>query len=296
MIKIGTRTSPLALAQTHIVIKELEKIYKDPIEIVSMETQGDRILNQSLSEFGGKGLFTKELEEALLEGRIDCAVHSLKDMSTLISKDLEIAAVLEREDPRDAFLSPHYQSLEDLPHGAVVGTASLRRQAFIAHYYPHLKSQLIRGNVGTRIEKMKEGPFDGIILALAGLKRLKIEDQIKQILEIHHFIPAPAQGILAVECLKNNKKIKELLSSINHGPTLFASQMERLFLSTLEGSCKTPLAAFLKPGEQAYDFWYMSVSKEETFTYGALKGIKPQDLPLRIQKLALELKKAGQGK
>lgn len=296
MLKIGTRTSPLALAQTQIVVDRIKDIYPHlcevgAIEIVPMETRGDKILDKSLSELGGKGLFTKELEDCLLDGRIDCAVHSFKDMSVRIHDDFAIGAILERDDPEDVFLSQKYSCLEDLPDGSVVGTASLRRKSIIEHYYPHIQVQLIRGNVGTRIEKMESGEFSGIILAKAGINRLKIKDKIKQVLPIEKFIPSPAQGVLVVEYAKKNSYIFEFLNPLNHAPTVFVSMLERLFLETLEGSCKTPLAAFIRQKNDVYDFSYMYVLKDGTFIKETVRDILKADLQGVAMDTAVALKK-----
>ncbi len=296
MLKIGTRTSPLALAQTQIVVDKIKSIYPhlcpaDAIQIVLIETQGDRILDKPLSELGGKGLFTKELQDSLLDGRIDCAVHSFKDMSTRIHDHLAIGAILERDDPEDVFLSHIYSCLDDLPVGAIIGTASLRRKSIIEHYYPHVEIQLIRGNIGTRIEKMKNGPFSGIILAKAGINRLKIQDNIKQVLPIEKFIPSPAQGVLVVECAKENTSICDLLKPLNHGITHFVSTLERLFLEMLEGSCKTPLAAFIKQKNDVYDFSYMYVLKDNRFINETMRNITKADLQDVVIETAFALKK-----
>ena len=294
MIRIGTRTSPLALAQTQIVIDALKKHHGDleKIEIITMETQGDKILNKALSEFGGKGLFTAELEECLLNGSIDCAVHSFKDMPSTLHELLEIAATVEREDPRDAFLSIHYKSLKDLPEGSLVGTSSLRRSTFISKFYPHLQVKLLRGNVGTRIQKLENGEYDGIILAFAGLKRINALNHIKEILSVDTFIPAPAQGVLCVEVLKSNSKIKKLLSPIHHEETFFIASMERLFLSLLDGSCKTPIASFLeKTSDDFYDFWYMAENSQKEAVSQFILKIAKEDVASRIENLALTLKK-----
>lgn len=296
MLKIGTRTSPLALAQTQIVVDKIKYIYPHlcqpgAIEIVPMETRGDKILDKSLSELGGKGLFTKELEDSLLDGRIDCAVHSFKDMSVRIHDDFAIGAILERDDPEDVFLSHKYSCLEGLPEGAVIGTASLRRKAIIEHYYPHIQVQLIRGNVGTRIEKMESGGFCGIILAKAGINRLKIQENIKQVLPIEKFIPSPAQGVLVVEYAKKNAHICELLKPLNHSPTALVCTLERLFLEALEGSCKTPLAAFIEQKNDVYDFSYMYVLKDGTFIKETVRDIQKTDLQGVVMDTAAALKK-----
>jgi len=245
-LKIGTRASPLALAQTEIVIAQLKAAHPGlQTEIVKIVTSGDRIQDRALSEAGGKGLFTKEIEDALLAGTIDCAVHSMKDMPTILPEGLVISCLLKREDPRDAFFSHKAKTIDDLPHGATVGTSSLRRQAIVLARRPDLKVALFRGNVGTRLKKLEEGVVDATLLAVAGLNRLGQGHLIENILEPDVMLPAVAQGAVGIEVRDNDAHTKELLAAIHCRITELRVTAERAFLETMDGSCKTPLAALM---------------------------------------------------
>ncbi len=245
-LKIGTRASPLALAQVDLLGKALEAAHPQvEIEVVKITTSGDRIQDRALSEAGGKGLFTKEIEEALLDGGIDCAVHSMKDMPTKLPEGLVIPCLLPREDPRDAFFSRHEGSLDDLPQGATVGTSSLRRQAIVLARRPDLKVALLRGNVGTRLKKLEDGAVDATLLAVAGLKRLGQEHLIKNILEPDVMLPAVAQGAVGIEVRENDAETREILAAVHCKVTELRVTAERAFLDVMDGSCKTPLAALL---------------------------------------------------
>lgn len=245
-MRIGTRGSPLALAQVELLIAELKRVHPDlTTEIVKIITSGDRIQDRALSEAGGKGLFTKEIEEALLAGTIDCAVHSMKDMPTLLPEGLVISCLLPREDPRDAFFSLKASTLDELPSGAVVGTSSLRRQAIVLARRPDLKVAILRGNVGTRLKKLEEGVVDATLLAVAGLKRLGQGHLVKNILEPEVMLPAVAQGAIGIEVRDNDARVKELLSAVHCPVTELRVTAERAFLEVMDGSCKTPLAALM---------------------------------------------------
>ncbi len=242
---IGTRGSPLALYQARLVQSLLcEQTGRDaaafPIE--TFTTSGDTIKGD-LKEFGGKGLFTKELETALLDGRIDMAVHSMKDVPTDGQAELHIAAILERSSNRDALISVKYKSLDDLPQGALIGTASIRRRAQLSAARPDLKFTLLRGNVGTRLKKLEAGECDATILAAAGLRRLEQVDVITELMPAEVMLPAPAQGAIGVECRKDDKDTTALLSGLNHLPTWLSVTAERAFLKALDGDCRTPIAA-----------------------------------------------------
>ena len=244
-IRIGTRGSPLALAQAHMVRTALAAqngVAEDAIELVTIRTSGDRIQDRPLSEAGGKGLFTKEIEEALLAGTIDLAVHSAKDMPTLLPEGLMLAACLPREDVRDAFISRKAASLRDLPQGAVVGTASLRRQAMVKRLRPDVSVVPLRGNVGTRIRKLEAGEVDATLLALAGLKRLGLADKATALLDVDEFLPAVGQGAITIEARADDARTRELLAKIDHAHTSVALVCERAFLAVLDGSCRTPIA------------------------------------------------------
>lgn len=252
-VKLGTRGSPLALAQTRMVAALLLRHHPDlDVQIVTITTTGDRIQDRALADAGGKGLFTKEIEEALLDGRIDAAVHSMKDMPTWLPKGLTIGCVLPREDARDVLFSRHAgvngqpATLNDLPHGAVVGTASLRRQAIVQSIRPDLKVVVFRGNVGTRLAKLHAGEVDATLLAQAGLNRLNISEPSAYALSIDEMLPAAAQGIVGVEIRENDSRLQTLLAPCNCAITELSLVAERAFLDVMDGSCRTPIAAHMQ--------------------------------------------------
>jgi len=255
-IRIGTRGSALALAQAHEVRDRLSAVYRDKVsfEIVIIKTTGDKILDRALAAVGGKGLFTKELEESLLDNTIDIAVHSMKDMQAVLPGGLEIGCVLPREDVRDAFISPVAKSLRDLPSGSIVGTASIRRESFIRHKRPDLKMILFRGNVQTRLRKLEEGEAHATLLAAAGLRRLGLADRITQLIPVEDMLPAPGQGAIGIELRSNDEDMKEIISAINDRDTFIAVEAERAFLSQLDGSCRTPIAALARVDGEALSF------------------------------------------
>ena len=242
-LKIGTRGSPLALAQAHQV-RDLLIAGNDGIavEIVIINTTGDAVQDRRLSEVGGKGLFTKEIQEALLDGRIDLAVHSMKDVETWLPDGTAIGAVLEREDPRDAFICGKAASLDELAAGAVIGTSSLRRQAQILHRRPDLRVETLRGNVQTRLRKLDEGVVDATLLALAGLKRLDRIDVAAQLIDPEIMLPAVAQGAVGIEIRKGDADTVQAIAPLNHEPTAIRIATERAMLAALDGSCHTPIA------------------------------------------------------
>jgi hydroxymethylbilane synthase len=249
VIRIGTRDSKLAIAQASqvkdlLVKKIAEKEISADISILTFKTTGDKKKEQNLSEIGGKGLFTKELEEALLEHKIDIAVHSMKDVPTQNTEGLEMASVLKRADPRDAFISKKYKSLKSLPHGAVIGTSSTRRKSLLLNLRPDLKIVNFRGNVTTRLEKIEKEKVDGTILAASGLKRIKKDDCISSVLSPDFFLPAVAQGVIAVQCRKDDMETKKIISCINDKVTQICTTAERSFLSEMDGSCHTPIASY----------------------------------------------------
>lgn len=244
-IRIGTRGSPLALAQAREVVGRLgqaHKLVEGACEIVVIKTSGDRITDRPLAEEGGKGLFTKEIEEALLEGAIDLAVHSMKDMPTVLPRGLTIGAALKREDPRDAFISIKYSSLAEVPKGAVIGTSSLRRQAQVLHRRPDLKIVPLRGNVETRLKKLADGKADATFLACAGLNRLGLADHIRERVSAEIMLPAVAQGAIAIELRADDAETGQLVAPLNDAATLLCVAAERAFLAKLDGSCRTPIA------------------------------------------------------
>ncbi|WP_315926173.1 hydroxymethylbilane synthase [Mesorhizobium sp. SP-1A] len=245
-LKIGTRASQLALAQAHEARARLMAAHglpEDAFEIVPLTTTGDRIQNRPLSEAGGKGLFTKELEDALYDRRIDIAVHSSKDMPTQLPHGLELSAFLPREDVRDAFIGKAAARIMDLPRGARVGSSSLRRQALIRRMRPDLDVVMFRGNVQTRLRKLEEGVADGTILALAGLRRLGLEHVATDIMPVDLFPPAPGQGAICIESRVGDGEIAAMLAAIHDVPTGRALACERAFLAALDGSCRTPIAS-----------------------------------------------------
>jgi hydroxymethylbilane synthase len=244
-LRIGTRGSALALAQAHDVRRRLAAahgIAEAEIEVVVIKTTGDRIQDRPLSEAGGKGLFTKEIEEALLDGSIDLAVHSMKDMPTVLPAGLAITSMLPREDVRDAFISAKWPSIEALPQGAVVGSSSLRRQAQLRRMRPDFQVVTYRGNVDTRLRKLGEGAVDATLLAVAGLNRLGLADRITAAIPLDVMLPAVAQGAIGIESRFDDPATAALLAPLNDPRTSLCVTAERAFLARLEGSCRTPIA------------------------------------------------------
>lgn len=243
-LKIGTRGSALALAQAHETRAKLMAAHGLPelaFEIVVIKTTGDRVLDRALSEIGGKGLFTKEIEEALLAGDIDLAVHSMKDMPTVLPDGLAIVTLLEREDVRDAFVSPGFDSIAALPQATVVGTSSLRRRAQLLHKRPDLTLVEFRGNVQTRLKKLDDGVAAATFLACAGLRRLGLGEIIRSEIATTDMLPAVAQGAIGIETREDDAATRDLLTPIHHTPTAQRLEAERAFLKALDGSCRTPI-------------------------------------------------------
>jgi hydroxymethylbilane synthase len=243
--RLGTRGSPLAMAQAHEVARLFAHIHQCPLEDIAIHpflTRGDRIQDRSLMESGGKGLFTKELDLALLHGEIDVAVHSAKDLPTQLPADISLIGYLLREDARDAFISPHAASVMDLAQGATFGSASLRRQAQILRLRPDLQPVLLRGNVETRLRKIEAGVAQATFLALAGLKRLGMLAHVTAVLEMDQFLPAIGQGAIGMAIRGNDKRAVKLLEPLCDMPTGWALTLERAFLRLLDGSCRTPIA------------------------------------------------------
>jgi hydroxymethylbilane synthase len=248
LLKLGSRGSPLALAQSRLVAAMLAKNAGMNIAAFLIETfmtSGDRIQGR-LQEAGGKGLFTKELDEALLDGRIDAAIHSMKDLPTRMPPGIVLACVPSREDPRDAFIATRAKTLMELPQGATVGTASLRRQAQTLHLRPDLKVELLRGRVETRLAKIESGAFDATYLALAGLKRLGLDSHAASIVDSEAMPPAPGQGALAITARAGDEKTLALLAPLNIAEHAITTTAERAFLKALDGSCRTPIAALAR--------------------------------------------------
>ncbi len=269
-IRIGTRGSPLALRQTHEVRDRLcqaHKLDESQIEIEIIKTTGDAIQDKALREFGGKGLFTKEIEEALLSGDINLAVHSMKDMPTRLPDGLEIACLLPREDVRDAFISLKAKELTDLPEGAVVGSSSLRRQAQVKRIRPDLKVVTYRGNVQTRLKKLEEGVVDATLLACAGLKRMGYEARITAPMAPEVMLPAVAQGAIGVEVKTADEEMKILLAKIHDQETAICVAAERAFLEALDGSCRTPIAGLAELTKEGLTFRGMILTPDGTEYY-----------------------------
>ncbi|MDG0798293.1 hydroxymethylbilane synthase [Pectobacterium punjabense] len=245
IIRIATRQSPLALWQARYVQQCLNHLYPDlQVELVPMVTRGDIILDTPLAKVGGKGLFVKELELALLEGRADIAVHSMKDVPVEFPDGLGLTTICERDDPRDAFVSNHYDSLDQLPEGSCVGTSSLRRQCQLRARRPDLVIRDLRGNVGTRLSKLDNGEYDAIILAVAGLKRLGLEERIRSALSPEESLPAVGQGAIGIECRLDDDRIRQLLTPLNHTETAARVLAERAMNVRLEGGCQVPIGSY----------------------------------------------------
>ena len=245
MIRIATRTSPLALWQAEHVATQLKHHHPDlHIELVGMVTRGDKILDSPLSKIGGKGLFVKELEAGMLEGSADIAVHSMKDVPMEFPEGLHLPVIMEREDPRDAFVSNHYATLAALPQGAIVGTPSLRRQTQLRARFPHLVIKDLRGNVNTRLSKLDQGEYDAIILAAAGLIRLGFQTRITAYLSTEESLPAIGQGAIGIECRLGDARIESLLAPLNHPETALRLRAERAMNKRLNGGCQIPVAGF----------------------------------------------------
>lgn len=267
ILTIGTRGSPLALAQTHETRDRLAAAWPElaapgAIAIQVIQTTGDLVQNRPLSEIGGKGLFTKELDDSMLEGRIDLAVHSMKDVPTMLPDGIVLPCVLPREDVRDAFISLKAKSVADLPPGAVIGSASLRRGAQILHKRPDLKVVNFRGNVQTRLRKLEEGVVDATLLAMAGLNRLNLSQHVTCALETDDMLPAVAQGAIGITCRANDARALKYLAALNDGASMVRITAERAFLFKLDGSCRTPIAALAELDGDRLNFRGLIVSND----------------------------------
>ncbi|MDH3633071.1 MAG: hydroxymethylbilane synthase [Gammaproteobacteria bacterium] len=244
-LRIATRASPLALWQAEHVAARLEALHSHlKVSLVTMKTRGDKMLDSPLAKVGGKGLFVKELEQGLLDGRADLAVHSLKDVPVHFPDGLELALVMEREDPRDAFVSNRYARLSEMPDGTLVGTSSLRRQTQLRERYPGLRVDWLRGNVNTRLSKLDAGEFDAIILAAAGLQRLGFAERIKVAIEPEECLPAIGQGVLGIEIRGDDQQLRELIAPLEHTETTLRIVAERALNQTLNGGCQVPIAGY----------------------------------------------------
>jgi len=243
-VRIGTRGSQLALWQANWVKSEIERVHGVEVVLERIRTTGDKITDVPLAKVGGKGLFVKEIEEALLDGRIDLAVHSMKDVPAVLPEGLHLRAITRREDPRDAFISATGLLLKELPLGSRIGTSSLRRQAQLLNMRPDLKIMQLRGNLDTRLKRLDEGRFDAIILAGAGIKRLGLEDRVTEYLDPTECLPAIGQGALGIETRIDDERTNDLVAFLDHYETSVAVRAERAFLRRLEGGCQVPIAAF----------------------------------------------------
>ena len=244
-IRIATRKSQLALWQAEFVAKSLQTCHPGlEVELVTMTTQGDRVLDSPLAKIGGKGLFVKELEQSMLRNESDIAVHSMKDVPVELPEGLHIPVILEREDPRDAFVSNDINSLDDLPQGAVVGTSSLRRRCQLAEIRPDLDIRDLRGNVNTRLAKLDQGEYAAIILASAGLRRLEMPERISEALAPQVMLPAIAQGAIGIECRQGDPEVESLLAPLNHIETQIRVQAERAMNARLQGGCQVPIGGY----------------------------------------------------
>ena len=292
-LRIGTRGSKLALWQAHAVRDALAAAHGvDPaaIAIEVIRTTGDAIQDRPLSEAGGKGLFTKEIEEALASGAVDVAVHSCKDMPTALPPGHDLVACLPREDVRDAFISPRAGSLRDLPRGAVVGTASLRRQAMVRRLRPDVAVVTFRGNVDTRLKKLADGAVDATLLALAGLRRLDREAEATAVLDTDAFLPAVGQGAVGIEARTADRRTCELLAGINHRDTLATVAAERAFLAELDGSCRTPIAGHARIADGGIVFRGMILRPDGSETHETETGGAVADGPRLAAEAARELR------
>ena len=291
-LRIGTRGSPLALWQAHEVRRLLcaaHGLAEEAVAVVVIKTSGDRIQDRPLSEVGGKGLFTKEIEEALLDRSIDLAVHSMKDVATVLPEGLIIPCLLPREDPRDAFISLVAKSLAELPQGAVVGTSSLRRQSQIRHVRPDLRVISLRGNVETRLRKIAEGQADATLLALAGLKRLGLEKHVAAILPVDDMLPAVAQGAIGIEVRADDDTTRLALEPLHDANTGMCIAAERAFLARLDGSCRTPIAALAELGGGRLRFRGRIFAIDGSASHGAERNGPASDAALMGQDAAEEV-------
>lgn len=286
-VVIATRESPLAMWQALHVQALLRQQYPElTVDILGMTTKGDQILDRTLSKVGGKGLFVKELEAAMLEEKADLAVHSLKDVPMELPEGFILTAVSVREDPRDAFVSPKYQSLDELPANAVVGTASLRRELMLRSRYPHLQVKSIRGNVGTRLAKLDRGEYDALVMAGAGLKRLGLSERIRGFLAPEQSLPSPGQGALGIEIRAGKPQLQEILSFINDPSTRKCCEAERAVSRALGGSCQVPLGAYaiVEPNGEMWLRALVGDHRTGKCIYSDARGDlqQPQELATRV--------------
>jgi hydroxymethylbilane synthase len=290
LLRLGTRKSRLALWQANFVKEKLEALVCK-VELVPITTTGDKILDTPLAKIGGKGLFVKEIENALLSGEIDLAVHSLKDVPMIIPEGLTLSAITEREEPYDVLISRNGKKLEELPSGAVVGTSSLRRQVQIKRRRRDLRVEILRGNVDTRLRKLKEGLYDAIVLAYAGVKRMGFSGEISQVLE--DFIPAVGQGSLAIETRAEDERVINFVKVLNHQESWLRAMCERAFLRELQGGCQVPIGAYAWiEGDRIKIKGFISDLEGERFLEGYEEG-SPQKAEEVGKRLAQRLLREG---
>jgi hydroxymethylbilane synthase len=280
LVRIGTRGSALALAQAHELARQLVAAHEwedGAVDLRIIRTSGDAVQDRPLADLGGKGLFTKEIEDALLAGAIDLAVHSAKDMPTMLPQGLILAGCLWREDPRDVFISPKASGLDELQPHSVVGTASLRRQAMVKRVRPDVTVVPLRGNVETRLKKLAAGAIDATLLALAGLKRLGLASAATRIFSIEEFLPAVGQGAIAIETREGDRCARDLVAPVNHADTAAAIAAERAFLAELDGSCRTPIAGHARIVEGNLRFRGMVVKPDGTAAHETTRAGAPDE-------------------
>lgn len=293
-IKIATRKSPLALWQANYVKAQLLSYHPDlQVELIPIVTQGDILLDSPLSKIGGKGLFVKQLELALLNGDADIAVHSIKDIPAEFPEGLELTTICQRDEVRDAFVSNHYHSLDELPQNAIVGTSSLRRQCQLKAHYPHLVIKDLRGNVGSRLEKLDSGQYDAIILAAAGLKRLGLNERIRQCIPINLILPAVGQGAVGIESRQNDTAVHQLLASLDDQHTRLSITAERAMNHYLQGGCQVPIACYSELKQDTLELSGLVGSLDgKNLITAKVSGDKHQAVDLGV-KLAQQLIKLG---
>jgi hydroxymethylbilane synthase len=295
-LKIATRSSPLALWQAEEVSRRLKQLYPElDVQLVTMKTRGDKILDAPLAKVGGKGLFVKELEAGILNGEADIAVHSMKDVPVEFPQGLELSLIMQREDPRDAFVSNQYPQLADLPEGSVVGTSSLRRQTQISEKFPQLKLDWLRGNVNTRLKKLDDGQYDAIILAAAGLKRLGFEQRIRSFLEPEVSLPAIGQGAIGIEARSDDEAVRDLIAPLADADTTRRVLAERALNETLNGGCQVPIAGYaVLEGDELYLRGLVGEPDGSRVIRAEIRGPSEQAVDLGV-KLGQELLRQGAG-
>lgn len=295
-LRIATRSSPLALWQAEEVSRQLVELYPElDVQLVTMKTKGDKILDAPLAKVGGKGLFVKELEAGMLANEADIAVHSMKDVPVEFPEGLELALIMQREDPRDAFVSNKYQSLDDLPENAILGTSSLRRQTQISEKYPHLTINWLRGNVNTRLRKLDDGEYDAIILAAAGLKRLGFADRIRVELAPEVSLPAIGQGAIGIETRSDDEAVKSLIAPLADADTTRRVLAERAMNETLQGGCQVPIAGYAElEGDQLYLRGLVGEPDGSKVLRAEIRGPVEDAVSLGVE-LAKDLLKQGAG-